>query len=715
MKFFLILIIIILFSKITDAEDNYQQINTPIKQNLCCMQLKKDSIGNIYSLCADTYYGNTKLFRSTDNGQNWSQIYLKDKLRSIDIGLHNNLFVTTYNNQSIYNLLISNDQGNSWNSINPKDIDTSFYEIEFKIQISENELVCLFNSRKESIFYKSNDLGKTWIKLPELEYNVNNIKYIGSKNWFVNKIGDVIVLGDSYVFTSKDSCASWFEGEYQDSLSYTRDGSNIIQNKDGIYYIVTYDKLYCSTDEGYIWSIINKNNLNLRKDSYLNIDNNNNEIFITCYQPYWPDTSYGLYKYDLNDNSFAKIQKVPDSLLINVIVNKEKVLCGTMNHGVQSSSDNFNTWNSKNQGINFYKIIRDIYIKNNDLYIATDEGIYHSNDDGKNWNQLNDGLSDINTNCLIEYDNKLLTGTANGIYYLQNNIWKSFGFGLSTDLMILNSEGELFASSGSRLFYYLPESVLKWNDISGTFFDVIGSMGFDSLGNQYIGTYDNHINGNDPKLWISKNYWSVILNACSNAIAIDKNNILYSICSDNLYISSDFGQNWKFVNFFQRYLTDILIDNDEKIIIGTIKGIIYSVNDLNKWYYSGLENEYIKQIKVNNSNQIYVSTRDNGLFAGKIFVDVKDLSNVIYNQYIRITFDNKNNELNIFFDDDINPHDNCFIKIYDLFGNELKSLELNDSNKNHINFDLSFLQSGIYFCTFNLGHYYESKKFVIIR
>lgn len=169
-------------------------------------------------LYATGYSG--QLYMSKNDGDLWDSINVIANLKSVKISDSGRIFVITGNDQ----ILISNDNGKTWNKLKNKNSDT----FPYPLLISNNDKM-FFQSF--SNIYVSNDLGVTWESRPiplNLPYEIkiaiddeNNLYYV-----------------QRFLLKSSDSGLNWtlYGGPF-----YTFNGITVANNN---MYIATYEGIF---------------------------------------------------------------------------------------------------------------------------------------------------------------------------------------------------------------------------------------------------------------------------------------------------------------------------------------------------------------------------------------------------------------------------------------------------------------------------------------
>lgn len=103
----------------------------------------------------------------------------------------------------------------------------------------------------------------------------------------------------------------------------------------------------------------------------------------------------------------------------------EELVVATDNYGIFISKNNKTNWIAIGDNLPSKKI-NALHIADNKIYVAVyGSGLYMTDNNGLNWESINYNLGNLGSQSILMNDEKLLAGTDNGIYELQENtkIW----------------------------------------------------------------------------------------------------------------------------------------------------------------------------------------------------------------------------------------------------------------------------------------------------
>ncbi len=456
----------------------------------------------------------------------------------------------------------------------------------------------------------------------------------------------------------------------------------------------------------------------------------------------------------------------------SLIVNGKYLIAGSRDYtsgGIYVSSDNGNSWQRKNSGLNNL-YIQTIVVKDSDIFVGTKCGVYRSSNNGEYWIDASFGLSKIAFANLITCGPNLLAGSyEKGTFISTNNgiTWSA----LYSDSMKIDATCAVY---GSNLYagtvggiYQSTDNGLSWNKIytgfsnglgpiffNGTNFFALTSDGLQLSTNFGISwtTVNNSISysyeirsmtGNGVNLYFSARsvlkqnggvYLSTDsgiswLNISSNlpnkdviSICINGINLLAGTTGAGVFLSTDNGANWNAVNNgLNNIYLDALSNFGSDIFAGTIDGHIFlSTNNGETWNLIGnqLTNIRPTTFAINDSN-LFVAT-NKGIWKYPL---EKILSNVNKKEKILPTaFELKQNYPNPFNPNSIIEYSIPFltsvqIKIYDVLGKEIAVLVDEEKSRGNysVKFECSNLTSGIYFYQLSSKNFVQTKKMIIMK
>ncbi|MBD3290998.1 T9SS type A sorting domain-containing protein, partial [candidate division KSB1 bacterium] len=419
----------------------------------------------IYGLAVDPsnpdilYAGSNGLYRSTDQGANWSLIGLEGKrvFWGIKVDPTDPQCIHVGTREGYYKTL---DGGSTWNHIEGIPSYT-VYDIEQNPQSSN----ILFVGTYCNGIFKSFDSGETWSHLKMNSKNRIVEIAIASDN------ADIIFAAsrNGGIFRSQDRGKSW-EQKNNGLLNLSVNSVVVDPSNSNIVYCCSDADVYKSTDGAGTWQTINTGLENILTATSLAIAPwNPNTLFVTtlnglyrtkngggnwesigfkgkylngaiAIHPFSPDTIYqgiwdeGIYRTENGGIDWVLIDKnIENYEIVELaidIVNPDIIYASTYKYGVFKSHDKGDNWEySGLRGYYIYDLIIDDL--NPDILYAgslgdADGGVFISINGAQNWAGLNRGLSSRYIFNLAIHPNDhyhLFAGTSyNGVwdYTIQN-------------------------------------------------------------------------------------------------------------------------------------------------------------------------------------------------------------------------------------------------------------------------------------------------------
>lgn len=412
------------------------------------------------------------MYKSTDNGENWSQ---KDNglgeysVRSLALG-EGNIYAGT--EKGVY---ISTDGGEHWMDRNVG--LTNLYIVSLAVNGSE-----IYAGTSNGIF-KSTNTGFTWkaISAGILGSQIRVIKcesnsvYIGTTgglfvsadkgaNW--QNLSDGIVSTTSFCLLSVND--TLMVSSYETGLSKTGDkGDHWVEThvhaatpfvklfKNGNQILgntYLYNVPYHSTDNGVTWDSLKGG-----------LEEKNVRCFAISGNHLIAGTSLGIFLSDDNAETWTKVYpSVQATPFLNFATENNDVY-GSSNIGIYKSSDNGENWSSILKSVTNFStgksssLFVSIFVLNGEIYGGSDVGLFKSTDGGENWKLINSGLPDTYVSKILKYGHNLLAATNKGIFYSTNygENWDDMNTGLTNkyiyDALIINDEIYV-ATGGSGVF-----------------------------------------------------------------------------------------------------------------------------------------------------------------------------------------------------------------------------------------------------------------------
>ena len=360
MKAYLSIFVFVIFNLVNNSNAQFNQVGP---YGGWINSITSDNQGRIL---AATFLGG--IFRSSDNGQTWEEIYndtLKADFRSVVVNESGHIFAGTDG----FGLLRSTDDGVTWERLMNAFSSSTITALAAKTGR-------LYLGSFDGLFY-SDDEGNS----------INSVNGISSSTDIytiaVNSNGDLFT-GTYYngAFRSTDNGANWTEINngltFNNSIIY-----GFAFNSSGNIITTSGAKVYLSSDDGDTWNDLNA--------------------------PAGPNVVYVDVAIGINDNILAAQQgqiirstnsggnwtNLPQNLpsVQNLFSFNGNVFAGTAGVGVFNSTDDGDTWNLDITGMTNTHVNAIAGGPNGEIYTTTKyAGLFYSSDDGDTWENRTNNL-----------------------------------------------------------------------------------------------------------------------------------------------------------------------------------------------------------------------------------------------------------------------------------------------------------------------------------
>jgi len=369
-----------------------------------------------------------------------------------------------------------------------------------------------------------------------------------------------------------------------------------------------------------------------------------------------------------------------------MIVYNEGLFVGTHAGGVFFSSDDGTNWSVRDTGLTTLNV-QNMAASGTNLFAGTYKGgVFLSTNNGGNWTPVNDGLLNLKIYGLAYNPPYVFAGTdGSGLFLSTNNgvSWITAGMSDKTIGDITGNESNIFAgvSYPTRGVYRSIDSCKSWAPTG------------------MVGLTDKNI----------------------LALTLNGSNLYAGTAYTSLFISTNNGDNWTNLN---NGLTDdvwSIIFHNSNIFAGTGHGVYLSTNGGADWINisDGLTNLFAGSLVVHNN--YFFAGCGNGGWVWKRplseLVGIINAHNDLPNEYM--LFQNYPNPWNpsTTIKYTIAENSTVSIKVYDILGNEIRSLvnEKKPAGNYEITFSAANIPSGIYFYRLQAGNFIETKKMVFLK
>jgi photosystem II stability/assembly factor-like uncharacterized protein len=398
------------------------------------------------------YAGNRGIFKSTDKGSNWTNIYYDPYGQIISLETYEDNIVFAGLPQY---LIKSTNYGSDW--------DTSYQAYEnnnFVNLIKVNNLGEVFSSVEFWGLIKSTDYGSAWERIGLPSSLIYRIALSPNNTLFST-------TGSAGLFRSTNSGDSWEWIDHYGGDLMVDDVGNIYCQK--LFYIMR------SSDNGLTW-VSNYVTVNI----YKFFMNHNNKIFFTT-------TDRLLYRSSDFGNTWAIINSDFPGISDYVLDSSDNIYIVNDTNILYKSEDEGVTWNQINNNLPFNIGLSVIDIDEYDnIYIGTNSytgipRIYCSSNNGLNWNEYSSGLPDTTwvISMAINKNNVVYVALRNeGVYHYDNisshwNPVDNSPYYKNVEVLLFDNEGFLYGGTQNHSVIKSKETTVSVDEDLNINFDYV--------------------------------------------------------------------------------------------------------------------------------------------------------------------------------------------------------------------------------------------------
>ncbi|MGE5480655.1 MAG: WD40/YVTN/BNR-like repeat-containing protein [Chloroflexota bacterium] len=552
--------------------------------------------------------------------------------------------------------------------------------------------------------YLSKNKGIDWKKIEDDKVS----KFAGS--FYISDTGDTILSCNSTsAFTSLDRGKTWKEavidsicGNSETKLPFIYNGDLIITSKeDGFYY---------SMDGGATWL---QNKISMNNSNAFLYDS----FFVTSVE------KDGLRFFGKKDNKYELLRSALKGISVfDFYPNKNSIIVNT-SKGCLLSTDYGETWSSKNDGITDY-YINYIGKFGDEIVISTSSGIpFSTTNHGDSWKAFpaDTGFSNFTSidkrDDLIIYSsyyfNNLYVSTNNGKDWSSNLGNPAFEPLRALSVSILDN-GNILARAKDGI-YISSDTIKTWKkvDTSHSAFS-LASFGINNDG-IFSASDEGVLISTDKGLsWQKVNY--NFTGSRIKGIKVQDSFVIANSYDSTLYISKDYGKDWKTVNTPCSAINSTCIAED-KIFICSSKEGIYLTRDFGESWesVSGEITDYgIVKLLVDGGD-IFAGTAAKSVFKAKLtdldHIGVVDEAETEGNNFLRIYYPRPipaKQTVRAFMQWDISLDiEKDDISVYNLFGKvagrEDITIQKTAPYSGYLVWDCSRYEPGVYFIVVRHG------------
>ncbi|MCX6156452.1 MAG: T9SS type A sorting domain-containing protein [Ignavibacteriae bacterium] len=633
------------------------------------------------------------LYRSTDNGSNWTSIYNLQSSQMLNMTSQGQYLFMATDGKGV---LRSSDNGMSWTQVNTG-FPYSTYPVE-NIVTSGQYLVC-----GEYRMYRSSNFGNSWDSCTN---GLATPLYIHG----LNAIGNKVYAGTNKgAYVSSNSGANWTSINNgiatQTVEKITSDGTSL--------YASASNGVYKSTNDGVEWYAINNG---LPTDWYYDIIYDGSYLFTTTLFGRYRSSNGGL-NWESCINGLTSMASVKFYISGNRVFS---VLWGGA--GIQYTTNHGNNWEISNNGFHAFTS-PSIAVKDNIIYTCGNmQGLAVSSNDGATWQYVTNNLIDRYTNSVATNSSCVFISTVNkGILKSTNNgiNWARYNNGIDTTIgKVLYAYDDVIFATDYNLSYRSSNNGENWTSFDAP--SPLESMA--RIGDVFVAGSSGMETGGIIRSTNKGLNWATVYPGYLPIGIISKDSTFYFRNYDGFYKSTNLGVNW--VSFTSDYSGGgvkkmYVVDN--KFVLVSQSGVYSSSNNGVHWVSrsNGLPtvNEPYSLVLTGTNAFLTISSRGVWKMSKAELMPVVNISTEVQTKYsLSQNYPNPFNPMtNVKFS--IVKAEDVKIVVYDVMGREVQTLvnEKLNAGTYETKFDGSMLTSGVYFYRMVTGEFTKTKRMLLIK
>ncbi|MGE5410877.1 MAG: VPS10 domain-containing protein, partial [Clostridiales bacterium] len=583
------------FQSVSFAQSsNWQQLASPFYEGVFSISAAPN--GNLWTITGNIAY------MSTDQGNTWK------KMKSIPNIYSSKVAVNPYNGNifiicgytSIYR---STDNGQSWDNIFLGQDVGPVGCISFN---PNGDIIAAagYSDVASTIFVSSNK-GTSWTKKSTM---IDNAEVLSIA---VTKSGNYVASTHLGIYRSADGGSTWTcVSQSLPKLVYNA----IKMAKDGTLFTGTQSKIYSSTDDGQSWQVSYMTGSGLFVKSIV-ADSSGNV---------WACDIYGLYRtIDYGQNWFRVSVDLDNKGINDFTSDPSGNLFAGSQHGILMSTNAGNEWISRSAGINNSKCDEIKLAPDGTLYTYHLNDLYLSTNSGTSWTKTQTDFSPYGIECLsIDSKGNLYAGSVGriGISTDRGNSWEMITFDDNSTYITsiaFDEDGAIYAGTGKGIYRSLNNGK-TWNLLYGISSSkrtqIAISRNKDIFFAVNRAVYKSADNG---ATWAKKT--PGIAGEVKNLMINHKGYIYFGTDNPGLLYSKNNGETWQDVqvgepNYFP-IIYSILEARSGIIYTNTTNGYYYSDNDGQTWNLIDKEEDRggnILDMIVDKTGYLYATTDGSG-------------------------------------------------------------------------------------------------------
>lgn len=291
-----------------------------------------------------------------------------------------------------------------------------------------------------------------------------------------------------------------------------------------------------------------------------------------------------------------------------------EIIAGTTTRGIYHSTDNGNTWQTMNNGIEDARVL-DIICIADSLYLTSvyPGGNYLYNPHTEQWQPISDHIAPIYAETMFMSPNgKLYTGNMNSSTYVSPDTGKTWidcpDCPKSLRYYAINSKGEIFIVNGEGKVFQSIDYGDSWTLISDPKERITYAIAIDFNDNIYIGTSSKILRSRD-----NGQQWETVFNghASVDLMETTTDGYIFAVTTvKEVFRSNDEGENWTDVSpdFPIKEIKSIKSGQNGHIFIASTLGLLHSADKGDTWLF---KNSGIALTEI-----VALATGNNFIYAG---------------------------------------------------------------------------------------------------
>ena len=672
-----------------------------------------DNSGNL--LAATDIYG---IYRTTNNGLSWVNLHPDSWLKLYPMGYPTSFVYRiavsgsgAIFGASAHGLLVSRDNGSTWDTIYPDGSASSVVEV-----CADDAGLVLYSVNGK--LFRSIDDGNTWTS-QTVTYGSGIKTTLNSIT--IRKDGILYAGHNKGVLKSTDAGLSWSDcGSGWSSGSYY----SISTNSLGYIFVVNVPDggIFRSTDNGNSWNPI-ISGLPYAKFGALAVDQNDC-LYINL-------GDLGLFQSTNHGNTWKEIRVPQEARYITSLyaVHNGYLFCGISGCGAYRLFLDGNTWEEANVGMGYPMVNMLSVNSRGDLFAATEwNGLYRTTDSGERWEKMIPALANTR---VFEVVSNARGATIAGFAFVFVPFQQDYGLYRTTDngnnwmkptvpfltgnveALAVDKKDVFYASPYSKGIYQSVDNGATWTPIPvNSELQSVNILAVSARGDLFASSTRTYRTSDQGKNWIEIDRLGFGLDFIS-CIFIDNNDSVYITGRGGIYRSGNYGDSWTCLNngLGDSLIACVTIDQYGNMYAGSVMSGVYLSTDAGKNWNAmsdGLENRCIFSLAIDKNGTLFAGTYD-GVFKRKIFTKPTSVRSYIP-QFVSLSQNFPNpfhDQTSITFSLPHRAH--VRLKIFDALGREVTTLvdEEREAGEQVVELDLKrptlSLPSGVYFYQLEVG------------